>query len=118
MRISSSRRCCMAPVFHVAVAMSYLMQGVPEELRASVSAQVPFHATQFRLSSDPTALAALRQAVIHFEKVGEFARSVGAAEPANLASEYALWLKLRDPRDPTQGMEELRPLMRDPDQSL
>jgi hypothetical protein len=107
-----------APVLHSAAAMSYLMQGVPEELRASARAQVPFHSTQFRLSSDQESLAARRQAAFHFERLAEFARSISVAEPANLASEYALWLRLRDPRDHATAMEELCALMRDPDQSL
>lgn len=106
------------PVLHSAAAMSYLVCGVPDELRASVTMQVPFHAIQFRLSSDAEALLARRKAVMHFEKLAEFAKSVGVLEIAHRVSEYALWLELRDPRDHEAAIEKLRAGMRDPDQQL
>ena len=43
---------------------------------------------------------------------------MGVAATSNPASDYALWLKLRDPRDHNQGLDELRSSMRDPTQSL
>ena len=106
------------PVLYHAVAMASLIQAAPEELRASLMTQVPFEAGQFPLASDEAALGARRNAASLFSKVSDFAQSMGVAAASNLASDYALWLKLRDPRDRNQGLDELRSSMRDPTQSL
>ncbi len=47
-----------------------------------------------------------------------FALTVGVANASNVASDSALWLKLRDPQAHDEGMEALRESMRDPEQSL
>ncbi len=106
------------PVLYHAVAMASLIQAVPEELRASLMIQVPFEASHFPLASDETALSARRKATSLFSKVSDFVKSMGVAAASNPASDYALWLKLRDPRDHNQGVDELRSSMRDPTQSL
>ena len=106
------------PVLYHAVAMTCLIQAVPEELRASVLTQVPFEADRFPLASDEAAMAARRKAAFLCSKVSEFAQSMGIAAAANVASDYALWLKLRDPRDHQEGIDELRSSMRDPARSL
>ncbi|MGJ0531857.1 HTH domain-containing protein [Methylocystis sp.] len=107
-----------APVLYHAVAMTELIQAVPLELRTAVMSQVLFEANSFPLASDGTALAARRRAAALFSKSSDFAQSMGVANPSNPDSDYALWLKLRDPRDHALGMEELRASMRDPAQSL
>jgi len=53
-----------------------------------------------------------------FGKMSEFVVSAEVAAASNPASDYALWLKLRDPRDHAEAMEELRESMRDPYRSL
>jgi hypothetical protein len=106
------------PVLMHAVAMAGLVQAVPFEFRSAVLGQVPFEVNSFPLASDARALAIRRRAAELFARLSEFARSVAGIAASNLASDFALWLKLRDPRDHTQGMEELRASMRDPAQSL
>ena len=106
------------PALYHTVGMACLMQAVPIELRSSVLAQVPFEVASFPLAADPEALAFRRRAINAFEAVSAFVLKVGVAAASNLASDYALWLKLRDPQAYDKGMEELRESMRDPDQSL
>jgi hypothetical protein len=106
------------PVLDHAVGMACLIQAVPAEFRAGLLTQVPFEVDSFPLASDESALAARRQAAIHFSRVSAFARSMGTAAASNPASDYVLWLHLRDPRDRARGMDELRASMRDSAQSL
>ena len=106
------------PVLSHPVGMSYLIQAIPEELRALVLSQVPFEASQFPLAADAAALHARRCAITKFDEVSAFAISVGVAAPSNPASDYALWLKLRDLEQRTAGLDELRANMRDPQELL
>jgi hypothetical protein len=79
--------------------------------------QIPI-AASFPLAADAEPLAFRRRAIESFEAVSAFALTVGSAAASNLASDLALWLKLRDPQDREEAIEELRASMRDPDQSL
>ena len=92
-----------APVLQHAVAMAELVQAVPLEFRIAVMSQVPFEACSFPLASDDTALAARRRAGALFGKSSDFAQSMGVAAASNPDSDYALWLKLRDPQDRERG---------------
>jgi hypothetical protein len=107
-----------SPVLHHTVGMACLMQAVPIELRLGVLAQVPFEVASFPLAADPEALAFRRRAINAFEAMSAFALKVGVAAASNPESDFALWLKLRDPQAHDEGMEELRESMRDPDRRL
>ncbi len=107
-----------APVLLHAVAMTNLIQVVPSEFRTFLMGQVPFGARTYPLDSDENALAARRRAIDLFSRTSDFALSMGVASASNSASDYALWLKLKDPTVHPQGMDELRASMRDPVQSL
>jgi hypothetical protein len=106
------------PVLRHAVGMAYLLLAVPVELRSTVLSQIPFEVASFPLAADPAALAFRRRAIKAFEAVSAFALKVGVAAASNLASDLALWLKLRDPQDHDAAVEELRESMREPEQSL
>jgi hypothetical protein len=106
------------PVLHHAIGMACLMQAVPVELRSTVLSQIPFEAASFPLAADPAALDFRRRAIRAFEAVSAFALKVDLALASHPASDLALWLKLRDPRDHDAAMEELRESMREPEQSL
>lgn len=108
-----------APALLQIMAVTQLIQAVPEQLRAVASSQVPFEAADFPLSSDTeAALEARRMAISYFDRVSAFAISIGAAGASNAASDHALWLKLRDPSQHEKALEELRTSMRDDKQSL
>jgi TPR-GreAB-C-PIN type conflict system protein len=100
-------------LLHV-VAMTRLMSVIPGELRPVALTQVPFDADTFPLAATPEALAARREARRLLERVSRFARDAGTAEGSNLASDYALWLGLRDPENRDLAMNELRESMNDP----
>lgn len=106
-----------AAIMHL-LAMTKLLSTVPVEMRRLVASQVPVEAAEFRLASEPADIEARRDACQLFGRLAEFATSLGLMEAANVASDYALWLELRDPRDHQKGLERLRDSMRDPVQSL
>jgi hypothetical protein len=106
------------PVLHHAIGMACLMQAVPVELRSTVLSQIPFEAASFPLAADVEALDFRRRAIRAFDAVSAFALSVGLTAASRPASDLALWLKLRDPLDHDDAMEELRESMREPEQSL
>ena len=101
------------PLLHAA-AMARLMTAVPDELRPAAFAQVPFEADKFPLASKPENLVERRAAQKLFERISEFAQEVGTATASNLASDYALWLGLRDPETHEAAMVGLRESMGDP----
>ncbi|MBF0268775.1 MAG: hypothetical protein HQL44_09290 [Alphaproteobacteria bacterium] len=106
------------PILLYAVAYAKLLQAVPEQDRTHLLSQVPFQARGFPLAADEIALSARREAASLFTRLSDFAQLMGVAKAANLASDMALWLKLRDPAAHLQGLEELRASMRNYDQSL
>ncbi|MGB7541467.1 MAG: hypothetical protein WBM28_05560, partial [Burkholderiales bacterium] len=101
-----------------AAAMARLLTAIPSELRAIAFTQVPFEANDFPLASTPENLAERRAARTLFERISKFAQEVGSAGASNLASDYALWLGLRDPDDHDAALIELRDSMSDPYRSL
>lgn len=106
------------PTLLHAVATAELIQAAPRELCSSLLTQVPFFPGSFPLADGTTALDKRRRAAELFRRVSNFARSMGCADAANVASDFALWLKLRDPHDNAEGMDELRASMRNPVHSL
>ncbi len=108
-----------APALLQIMAVTQLIQAVPEQLRAVAIAQVPFEAAHFPLSSDTeAALEARRMAISYFDRISAFAISIGATGASNAASDHTLWLKLRDPSQHAKALDELRASMRDDKQSL
>lgn len=93
------------------VAMARLLKAVPEEARPVVLNQVPFDAASFPLGSRSEHLAERREARKLFARLSEFAESIGLRAAADIASDYALWLALRDPDEHDSAMSELRVTM-------
>lgn len=106
------------PALCHAVALAVLVQAVPDELRETLLLHAPFEADRFPLAADEAALAARRKAQSLFARVSAFGESMGLIASSNPASDFSLWLKLRDPRGREQGLEELRESMRDPQRSI
>ncbi len=116
-KVSEEEFCNTPALLHV-VAMTNLVQAVPSDLRTGLLTEVPFEAKTFPLASDNAALTARRRAGELFSRVSDFAQSIASTTASNQASDFTLWLKLRDPRDGDLGMDELRASLRDPAQSL
>jgi hypothetical protein len=87
-------------------------------LRRFVVGQIPPEPYEIPLSSDADHLAGRKQAQAIFTRFSEACRSVGALAAAEVASDFALWLELRDPDTKSAGMIRLRDSMRDPVRSL
>jgi len=107
-----------SPVLLHPLAMASVIQAVPVEARSTAISQVPFEATQFRLSDSPHAMEGRRQAVEYFDALSDFGIAAGVMGRSNPASDYALWLRLRDPLSRQNALEVLRESMRDDSQSL
>ncbi len=108
-----------APVLAHVLALMQLIQIIPDQLRPIVVHQIPFDAATFPLHSDtPLAIEARQRAVAYFEKVSIFAESVNTYDASNRALDYSLWLRLRNPIQHEEALEELRNSMREEKHSL
>lgn len=106
------------PAIAYGTAMTNVVSVVPEELRAVAITQVPFEAQALLLGASPADIKARRTAIQLFERLSSYANEMGVAPASNIASDYALWLRLRDPTDSEQALTDLRESMRDPATSL
>lgn len=107
-----------SPVLFQIVAMVNLVQAVPDEFKTFVTNQVPFEVKDFPLADDVVALSYRRQAQRLFEKLSLVALKFQLNDTANIASDYALWLEIRDPEQQTSGLIKLQNSMRQSSPSL
>ena len=101
------------PVLHHVIAMTHLLNTVPDDLRSIVLNQLPFRAAHFPLSSDEAAIKARRTARQHFIKLAEIASQLNLPHAATISNEYALWLELMDPDESDTGRKRLESKLRD-----
>jgi hypothetical protein len=106
-----------AALLHV-LAMARLLQAVPVAVRAHAAMQVPPDPIDFPLSAEPPQMENRRAAQTLFLRLADYCRSVGVMPAAHVASDYALWLRLRDPDTRAAGLRELQESLRDPIQML
>lgn len=107
-----------SPALQFLAAFSHLLSAVPDELKPIAFVQIPLEADTFPLASRPEDLTELREARALFERVGKFARSVGVLGASAVASDYALWLGLRDQESRAMATTELRDSMNEPATSI
>ena len=103
----------VAPVLHHTKAMTQLLTTVPAEFRAVILNQWPFNLDSFPLASDEAAMDARRAAQWHFAEAAMAARQLHCSRTATVDDEYALWLKLRDPKRSDDGRHRLQEKLRD-----
>ncbi|WP_433767481.1 esterase/lipase family protein [Pseudomonas putida] len=106
------------PALAYLAALVYLAQAVPSELRILVHQTPPFEARTFPLAGDQQALLFRRKSQDFFEKVTRYATTLNLSFIAEVASDSALWLALRDAECSDQARVELEKSMRDRDASL
>ncbi len=106
------------PVLLHSAALANLIVAIPAELRKNAITQVPFEAREFPLGSEADQLAARRAARPMFERISAFAVEMGTVQASNVASDYAMWLGLRDPSTRKEALADLQESMRDPATSL
>jgi hypothetical protein len=106
------------PGLHHMVAITHLINVVPNELRTAVLNQVPFEAATFPLASDSAALEIRRKALGHFVTASKVALQFNCARSAMIFEDFALWLELRDYTSSEQGKQKLKEKLRNPESAL
>lgn len=107
-----------APALYYMMAMACLLRTVPEEFRASVFRQPPFHARDFPLAPDEASIRERQKARNYFIEAGNIARDLNYSEAVKICEEYVLWLELTDPDKLNEGKRRLENMLRDPKRAL
>lgn len=107
-----------SPVLYIIKALIFLAQTVNPSLRQTLLYNIPFDSKRFPLAMEERALSLRRQAIVLY-KAGslEFSK-MGRTKYANMATDYALWLSIRDPSTEKTALAELEASMRDKNTSL
>lgn len=106
------------PALYFSAAMANLVHAIPEEYRKFIAQQVPFEVGNFPLSTTSKSLLKIRQAQEYFEKCEQAAVNLDLNQAANIASDYSLWLELRDPKSKEKAKDKLRASLSNPAHSL
>jgi hypothetical protein len=97
----------ITPVLYFSTALSNLLKAAPEELRSALLRHPPLDAL-IRLFDDDVSLNSRRLAIRDFLLCSKAAESSGCSQAANIASDYNLWLRLRDAELRPDALEELK----------
>ncbi|MDD2897848.1 MAG: hypothetical protein PHI31_03960 [Desulfuromonadaceae bacterium] len=108
----------LAPVLFHTVAITHLVQTIPEGFKSVDVRQMLFKASNLHLASNDDALNSRKKAQELFSKCASAAKEFGCVDAANIAEDTALWLELCDPVDHGRGLQKLQASMRDPAHSL
>lgn len=96
------------PILLFTAALSNLLIAVPNGLRRDLDGQVPFDLDAFPLNDDRKSLLLRRNAADLFSRAATAAERLGCIKTARLASDYHLWLLLRDPDSKETGLTLLK----------
>jgi pimeloyl-ACP methyl ester carboxylesterase len=107
-----------APCLRYLAANAHLVKAVPEEFKEALLQHVPFEADAFPLASDEAGMANRHSAERLYEECRISAAILGVRMAQNLCSDFALWLRLRDPSKRADARGELEASMRDSEHSL
>jgi hypothetical protein len=102
-----------SPVLHFAIASLHLLQTVPEHYRPQIVNQVPFYLRNFPIQTNDKDRSSLVTSAMHFDKCEAVARAYGLNNSANIASDFSLWVKLRNPDTADSAIEILKDRLRD-----
>lgn len=106
-----------APQFLLLAGQARLIATMPEELR-DLLGHLPLHPRTFPLAGEGTALLHRRAAVPLFDAFAIAARALECPNPAGLAEDLSLWLRLKDPDTRDPALEELRRSTRSADLTI
>lgn len=98
-----------APILHHLCGLAYLLRTVPLEIRSGIVTQLPFAPRTFPLASGTEATGHRRLAIEHFRKFA----IASCPQATKSASDYALWLELRDPATSLSARANLEASLRD-----
>ncbi|MEQ9452511.1 MAG: hypothetical protein RJQ07_13090 [Pseudomonadales bacterium] len=96
-----------SPILHLVAGIILVVNVTPDELKELVTSHIPLGARDFPLADSTSAMEQRRSAFNHFEAAEVSLRTLGCEHSANLASDYALWLKLKDPDTFADAQDEL-----------
>lgn len=108
----------LAPALLHTVAITHLVQTIPEGFKSVDVRQMLFKASNLHLASNDDALNSRKKAQELFSKCASAAKEFDCVDAANIAEDTALWLELCDPVDHGRGLQKLQASMRDPAHSL
>lgn len=106
------------PILHHVLAVSYLIQAVPQDLRPLAVNGIPLDAATFALDDMAAAIAARRLATYHFRSAEKAARGFSCDRVARVNAQYALWLELRDPETATEALATLAAMLEVPEVAI
>ncbi len=102
-----------APALFFVAAIAHLIQAVPDEYRTLVAQQIPFEVESFPLRTTSEMVVHCNAAIGYFEQCAAAADRFDLSLAANIAADYALWLRLRDPVVQETALNDLRASMSD-----
>lgn len=96
------------PILLFTAALATLQLAVPEELREHLETHIPFELDTFPLNDDAKSMERRSKSSLLFERACHSAANLACDEMAKLASDYHVWLLLRDDRTKSLGLKLLR----------
>ena len=100
--------CERSPGLLCAIGDAFLVQAVPDEVRAFLLTQnLPFNAAEFPLGGDSLALRHRRRAMDLYRRLHSVAEELGLEGAAANMDDKALWLRLLDPEQKSKARVEL-----------
>lgn len=100
------------------VAIIHLALVIHPDFRKLIIVQIPLDAANFPLGSSTADLLNLSEAQSFFNRYQKIVRDMGLTKTANAASDFVLWLKLRNPEYHAAALKELNESMRFSEHSL
>ncbi|MRV75712.1 hypothetical protein GJ700_28750 [Duganella sp. FT92W] len=97
-----------SPVLLFTAALSNLFLAVPAELRKGLESHIPFELDTFPLNDDEHEILLRRKARDLFLRASIAAKDLFCRELEHTASDYHLWLMLRDPESKDEGLNLLK----------
>ncbi|MDP1931603.1 MAG: HNH endonuclease [Gammaproteobacteria bacterium] len=93
------------------VAMTNLVNAIPDDFRTLVVKQVPFGAGEFPLDDNAAGFERRDRAILLFRKAGNVARQLNCHGVASFDEDFLLWLELRDPEKHEEARGRLEEAM-------
>lgn len=96
------------PALYFISGLIYLTQTVPDEYRTVIWQQIPFALDKFPISELPKDRILLTKATYYFNKTIEVTKGLDLLDSMRTASDYCLWVTLRNPDTKDEGLQILR----------
>ena len=108
----------LSPMLILYSACAHLAPVIHLHFRPGIISSLPTDLGRMPLSDDADSLARREKAELLFERAAKAISEVQKAEIADVASDFALWLKLRHPEKGVEGRLQLEKSMADPNLRL